>query len=64
MRGTGNSVITRAEHNNKWVLDGANISCQGNIETLLDYQIVANNGHPSMSDDCYRYMFLDCVNLI
>lgn len=63
MCGIGNKVLTRPEHNSKWVLNGSGIACRGNIETLLDYQTVANGEHPSMADDCYRYMFFECTSL-
>lgn len=47
-----------------WVLTGGNITCDGNIETLLDYAAVAAGYHPRMANQCYSYMFYNCTNLI
>ena len=61
MRGTGNTVITGLSAGTgmgKWVLQGRkNISCEGNIENLLDYAKVAVGEHPAMGEGCYSYMF-------
>lgn len=48
VRGSSNTYITGdgATVDNSWRLTGSNISCTGNIETLLDYNITKNNGHP------------------
>ena len=62
--GENNTVITGDNTNYHWVLTGTNIECSGNIETLLDYQIVLNGNHPVMGINCYRYMFRDCTSLI
>lgn len=48
---------------NRWMLSGSNISCIGNIETLLDYQTVLNGEHPTMADYCYYCMFQYCTAL-
>lgn len=67
MRGSGNTKITG---NNAsfltahWVLTGSNISCDGNIENLLDYQTVALGNHPTMASYCYSWMFLNCSSLM
>ena len=63
LRGTGNTVITGASKNYKWVLTGSNIACVGNIENLLDYATVESGSHPTMANSCYRYMFQDCTGL-
>lgn len=67
MRGSGNSVITgyKAGENTKyrWVLTGSNIACNGNIESLLDYKMVANGEHPVMATYCYCSMFYGCTAL-
>lgn len=60
LRGTGNTFISdRAS----WILEGFDISCIGNIETLLDYATVESGGHPVMADGCYLGMFEDCTSL-
>lgn len=64
MRGSSNSVIAGASIYYKWVLTGSSIRCDGNIENLLDHEIVANGGHPTMAKGCYQCMFLDCTSLI
>nr|DAF60906.1 MAG TPA: hypothetical protein [Siphoviridae sp. cteEQ43] len=62
IRGTGNTKITDG-YNNRWILSGSNISCIGNIETLLDHQTVHNGQHPIMAMNCYAYMFNSCKSL-
>ena len=62
LRGTGNTVIT-GDRSNIWVLTGTGIKCIGNIENLLDYVLVASGAHPTMSENCYSYMFQNCTSL-
>ena len=62
LRGTSNTYIT-GEEQVGWQLEGTDISCLGNIETLLDYQTVANGQHPTMANSCYDGMFTYCRNL-
>ena len=61
LRGTGNTVIISDGYS--WVLTGSDISCTGNIETLLDYAAVEAGNHPTMGYYCYYYMFQDCISL-
>lgn len=67
LRGIGTTRFTGASDGG-WCgalqLTGSNISCKGNIENLLDYQTVANGGHPGMSPRCFEHMFVDCTNLV
>ena len=63
LRGTGNTVITGDSTNYKWLLTGSDISCIGNIESLLDYTTVESGAHPTMAPYCYYYMFRDCTSL-
>ena len=63
LRGTGNTVITGKKSNYRWTLTGSDISCIGNIETLLDYATVESGHHPTMADQCYRLMFYGCTSL-
>lgn len=60
LRGTGNTVISNRVG---WNLKGFDISCIGNIETLLDYATVESGEHPVMAASCYSHMFQDCTNL-
>ena len=62
LRGTGNTVITSSSQT-KWKLDGSDIACIGNIETLLDYSTVESGQHPTMGDYCYFRMFEGCTSL-
>lgn len=64
LRGTGNTIVTGGTNANtyKWTFTGK--YCTGNIETLLDYQTVANGQHPTMGDNCYCYIFNGCSSLV
>lgn len=67
LRGTNNTIISGqgAEYGyGNWILTGADIRCDGNIENLLDYQTVANGQHPTMADDCFKHMFKNQSALI
>ena len=63
LRGIGNTVITRGYNTYKWVLTGSDISCIGNIESLLDYATVQSGNHPTMTSGCYQCMFKGCTGL-
>ena len=63
LRGTGNTRITGSSSNYKWVLNGNNIKCSGNIENLLDYATVTSGNHPTMAQYCYSNMFNGCTSL-
>jgi hypothetical protein len=64
LAGSGNTIITGGFTSNyRWVLEGSNIECIGNIETLLDYETVALGNHPTMATNCYRSMFSGCTSL-
>ena len=66
LRGTGNTKITGSNTNSRFVFTGTDalkIACEGNIENLLDYETVIAGGHPTMADECYRYMFQSCTSL-
>ena len=70
MRGVGNTLITGnnpyqyGSPTATWVFTGSNVSCEGNIETLLDYATVAAGEHPEMADYCYYYLFRGWTSLI
>lgn len=64
IRGSGNTRVSVNLGEKQWDLNGSNISCNGNIETLLDYKEVANGNHPAMASGCYEAMFYNCTNLI
>ena len=64
MRGIGNEKISQPLGASATLaLTGTNVRCIGNIETLLDYEKVANGEHPSMAGNCFKYLFRDCTSL-
>lgn len=59
-RGTNNThFATTWDSNNisSFSLSGENIECHGNIETLLDYQMVQAGTHPPMANYCFVELF-------
>ena len=70
IRGSGNTYITGNTSSRYWSVTGSNITIEGNIENLLDYQDVENNYHPTMGDYAFMYWLynntsiVDCSNLI
>ena len=63
-RGVGNTKVTGvADTSGKWVITGQNVSCNGNIERLLNWEIVESGKHPEMADSCYGSMFRNCSKL-
>ena len=65
VRGLGNTRIGMNTLNyNNWILNGTDIHCYGNIETLLDYKAVQNNIHPPMGAYCFGYLFAKNDSLI
>ena len=63
LRGIGNTRIGPGATSRRWTMTGNNISCNGNIELLLDWKTVKNGGHPAMTDNCYAAMFAGCTGL-
>lgn len=59
LRGKNNTII-RGNNYASWSFMGSNISCDGDIETLRDYE----GNPPAMGAYCYRYMFSGCTALI
>lgn len=73
LRGTNNTYFKAQEYSvgsgsygyNGFIFSGSNISVSGQMEALLDYQTVANGGHPTMSNSyAHEYLFSDCSNLV
>ena len=62
LRGKNNTHMSTGL--SRFVLTGSDISCTGNIETLLDYETVSSGNHPQMDVDGFSYMFYDCSALI
>ena len=60
-RGVGNTKVTGV--NGIWTITGQKISCNGNIERLLNWEDVESGKHPKMSARCYASMFRDCTSL-
>ena len=67
LRGTGNTALSY--HNETedtytgWVIDGTDVRCNGNIETLLDYATVETGQHPAMANFCFSSLFSGCAAL-
>ena len=63
MRGTGNTFVqgNTSQSSPYFKMSGTSISCDGNIENLLDYATVANGNHPTMGS--YYFMFYGCTSL-
>ena len=67
LRGTGNTALSY--HNETediytgWVINGTDVSCNGNIETLLDYATVETGQHPAMANYCFCSLFSNCIAL-
>ena len=61
LRGKNNTTISNGE---TWTLsEDKHIQCQGNIENLLDYEVVKQKNHPIMEYGCYKGMFDGCTSL-
>lgn len=68
LRGTGNTKIgyydEKVEYDYiPWVINGTDVRCNGNIETLLDYATVKAGRHPTMADKCFAGLFKGCTAL-
>ena len=67
LRGIGNTKITGDGASKcRFVFTGTSalkIACKGNIENLLNYEMVSAGGHPTMDNYCYQNMFRDCTAL-
>lgn len=63
LRGLNNTVVSGGT---KFVIGGAEyaVSCDGNIETLLNYNTVAAGNHPTMAAECFNKMFSGNKSLI
>ena len=68
LRGINNHRVTDEKDEDygstSWKLSGNSISCNGNIEKLLDWQTVQAGEHPGMSNSCFEDMFQACKALI
>lgn len=62
--GSGNTRLGSNNENVRLVISGSNVSCVGNIESLLDYETVAAGGHPTTGRYCYANLFRECTALI
>ena len=58
LRGNGNTKIGYY-----WVINGTDVRCNGDIETLLDYATVKAGQHPTMADECFAGLFKGCAAL-
>ena len=67
LRGTGNTKIGYYDYDTEdyipWVINGTDVRCNGNIETLLDYATVEAGQHPTMAYECFIGLFKGCIAL-
>ena len=65
LRGTRNTKIgyydTDLDDYVPWVINGTDVRCDGNIETLLDYATVETGEHPVMAEECFGGLFQGCI---
>ena len=69
LRGTGNTKISYYDEIEEdyipWTINGTDVRCDGNIETLLDYATVEAGQHPTMAEEgCFGGLFMRCEALI
>ncbi len=64
MRGMGNTVISGGYGGKGWMMTGTDVSCDGNIETLLDCATVKAGEHPTMAPCAFSFLFADYSALI
>ena len=68
LRGLGNTKFFYLDDGEVFtpisILNVSNVSCEGNIESLLDYEKVANEEHPEMGEHCFWSFFSNIFNLI
>ena len=63
LRGKGNTVIT-GDKDKGWSLTGTNISCSGNIQTLLNYETAESDVNSTLAERCFHSLFKNCASLI
>ena len=67
LRGTGNTALSYHDETEDiytgWVINGTDVRCNGNIETLLDYATVETGQHPAMANFCFSSLFSGCAAL-
>lgn len=54
IRGAKNTIVSSGY---RWFLSGVDIECNGNIEKLLDWNLVQKGEHPTMGNNCFGHMF-------
>ena len=67
LRGTGNTALSYHDETEDiykgWVINGTDVRCDGNVETLLDYATVETGQHPAMANYCFCSLFSGCAAL-
>ena len=67
LRGTGNTALSYHDETEDiykgWLINGTDVRCNGNIETLLDYATVETGQHPAMANFCFSSLFSGCAAL-
>ena len=55
---TGEQNLTDSHFNIMSPIQGMRMSCEGSVETLLDYETYESGGHPPMDNFCFACMFI------
>lgn len=63
LRGANNTKMGATSSKYYFVINGQNVECDGNIETLLDYETVLSGYHPEMAQSAFQYLFKGCSAL-
>ena len=69
IRGINNHTLninnfTGAKNREVWKITGTDVSCYGNIENLLDYQLTQQGKHPTVGNYAFRALFRGNTSLI
>lgn len=67
LRGSNNTFFTNKNNLRQpttFQITGSDVSCNGNIENLLDWQTVARGEHPVIAERCFSSLFTGCTALI
>ena len=63
LAGISNAYVRASSPNQSGIILSNEVSCSGNIESLLDYPTVDIGNHPTMDTYCFANLFEGCTNL-
>lgn len=67
LRGSGNTslnTLSSSRASARFVLTGSNVCCDGNIETLLDYETVLSGNDCIIASSAFRFLFYQSTPLV